>query len=436
MNSWAIYDMANSVYSLCIATAIFPPFYDNLTSIRNTFNDEVTRDLVSFFGFQLKNSVIYEYGLSIAFLAIAIMGPILSGIADYTGNKKGFMKFFVYLGALSCIGLYFFDETYYRYELLLDPNFAPDVTWPIMCFILATIGFSGSFVFYNSYLPEICTEDHYEKLSAKGFALGYGGSVLLLLVNLMMIQKPDWFGIPDGGTAARIAFITVGVWWAGIAQITFFNLPSTSHGRKVTSQIVFNGFRELKRVFHDLKVQPKLRGFLFAFFFLSTGLQTVMFVAALFGKKELNMPTANLIVTVLLIQLIAIPGSFFFAWGANKKGNIPMLGLSTIVWISICIAAYCTTEHYQFYIIACIVGLVMGGVQSLSRATFTRLLNREKDTASYYSFYDATEKIAIVLGTLSYGLIDHFYSMRQSVLALMVFFMIAGVLLWRIRKVR
>lgn len=436
MNSWAIYDMANSVYSLCIATAIFPPYYDNLTSVRNAFNEEISRDMVSIFGIQLKNSVVYEYGLSFAFLTIAFLSPILSGIADYTGNKKGFMKFFVYLGSLSCAGLFFFESTYYRYELLQNPNFAPDVTWPILCFVLATIGFSGSFVFYNSYLPEICTPDRFEKLSAKGFAMGYGGSVILLIINLMMIQMPDLFHIASKGEAARIAFLTVGIWWAGISQITFYNLPSTSHRQKVTSHILLNGFRELKRVFHDLKVQSKLRGFLLAFFFLSMGLQTVMFVASLFGKKVLNMPTPKLIITVLLIQLIAIPGSYFFAWSSNKRGNIPTLGMSTIVWIGVCIAAYFTTEHYQFYIIAAVVGFVMGGVQSLCRATFTRLLNREHDTASYYSFYDATEKIAIVLGTLSYGIIDHYYNMRQSVLALMVFFLIAALMLWRIRRVR
>lgn len=421
MNSWAVYDMANSVYSLCIATAIFPPFYETMTSTRND-SGIVVNDLVDFFGVTLKNSALYEYALSGAFLIIAFLSPILSGIADYTGNKKGFMKFFVYLGSLSCASLYFFDGS--------------NVELAILGFMGATIGFSGSFVFYNSYLPEICTPDRFEKLSARGYAMGYGGSVILLIINLMMIQKPEWFGIADKGMSVRIAFLTVGIWWASISQITFFNLPSTSHKRKITGKLLLNGFSELKRVFHDLKEQPKLRGFLLAFFFLSMGLQTVMFVASLFGKKELNMPTDKLIVTVLLIQLIAIPGAYFFAWAANKKGNIPMLGLSTIIWIGVCIGAYLTTEHYQFYIIACIVGLVMGGVQSLSRATFTRLLNREHDTASYYSFYDATEKIAIVLGTLSYGIIDHYYSMRQSVLALMVFFMIAGIALYRVRKVR
>ena len=436
MNSWAIYDMANSVYSLCIATAIFPPFYEGLTSVKDPETGKIIADKVSFFGYVLKNSVVYEYGLSIAFLAVAFISPILSGIADYTGNKKSFMKFFVYLGSLSCIGLYFFDDPGMEAQFLINPDFYPDVSWPITCFILATIGFSGSLVFYNSYLPEICTPEKFEKLSARGFAMGYGGSVILLILNLVMIQMPELFGIANGTTAARISFLTVGVWWAGISQITFFNIPSTSHVKKITPGVLSRGFMELRQVVIALRYEKKLRGFLFAFFFLSMGVQTVMFVAALFGKKVLNMPTSELIVTVLLIQLIAIPGSYFFAWGANKKGNIPMLAMSTLVWIGVCIGAYYTTENYHFYILAAVVGWVMGGVQSLSRATFTRLLAKEKDTASYYSFYDATEKFAIVLGTAIYGLVDHYYNMRQSVLALMIFFVIAALMLYRVRKVR
>lgn len=436
MNSWAIYDMANSVYSLCIATAIFPPYYDALTSIRDKETDKVLFDTVSFFGWELKNSVVYEYGLSAAFLIIAFLAPLLSGIADYTGNKKGFMKFFVYLGALSCTGLFFFENPMYAEQLALNPNFLPEVGFPILCFMLATIGFSGSFVFYNSYLPEICTPDRYEKLSAKGFAMGYAGSVVLLIINLIMIQMPELFGIPDKGTASRIAFLTVGVWWAGIAQITFYNLPSTSHNRKLNKDVLFNGFRELARVFKSLKEETKLRGFLLAFFFLSMGLQTVMFVASLFGKKELNLETSKLIITVLLIQLIAIPGSYLFAYLANKRGNINSLFLSTFVWIAVCLGAFYTTREEEFYVLAAVVGLVMGGVQSLSRATFTRLLSKDYDNASYYSFYDATEKIAIVLGTLAYGLIDHWWSMRYSVLALAVFFVVAAIFLYRVRKVR
>lgn len=435
MNSWAVYDMANSVYSLCIATAIFPPYYEAITSIRNK-DKEVLFDTVRFFDWTVKNSVLYEYALSAAFLLIAFMSPLISGIADHTGHKKGFMKFFVYLGALSCAALFFFEDPQLVANRLIDPNYTPQVAFPIICFMLATIGFSGSFVFYNSYLPEICTPDKYETLSARGFAMGYGGAVFLLAINLLMIQKPELFGITDGKMAARIAFLTVGVWWAGIAQITFFNLPSTSHGKTFQKHLIGNGFRKIRQVFKALKTYPKLSGYLLAFFFQSMGLQTVMFVAALFGKKELNLDTPKLIVTVILIQLIAIPGSFFFAWGANKKGNIMMLFLASFVWIGVCVAAHYTHTEYQFYGLAATVGLVMGGVQSLSRATFTRLLDTDHDTAAYYSFYDATEKIGIVTGLLIYGIIDHMWSMRYSVLALAVFFVISAFFLARIRRVR
>ncbi len=433
MNSWAIYDMANSVYSLCIATAIFPPFYEGVTSIRNE-QKEVIFDTVSFFGWELKNSALYEYALSTAFLLIAFISPILSGIADHTGNKKGFMKFFVYLGAASCAGLFFFEDPQLALQMPLETGYIPRVELPIILFITATIGFSGSFVFYNSYLPEIVTADKYESLSARGFAMGYGGSVILLIINLMMITYPTSFGLADSGMAARVSFLTVGIWWAGISQITFYNLPSTSHGNKVERHLLSEGFKELKRVFKSLKEQPKLRGFLIAFFFLSMGLQTVMFVASLFGKKELNMDTPKLIITVLLIQLVAIPGSYAYANAAKRRGNIPTLLIASFIWIGVCVGAYFTTTEYEFYVIAGVVGWVMGGVQSLSRATFTRFLTKDSDASSYYSFYNATEKIAIVLGTLIYGLIDHYSSMRDSTLALAAFFVIAAFFFMRIRK--
>ena len=422
MNAWALYDTANSVYSLCIATAIFPPFYESMTTTRDPETGVVLNDMVDFFGWSIKNSALYEYALSAAFLFIALLSPILSGIADYTGNKKSFMRFFVYLGAGSASLLYFFDGS--------------NVELAIFAFMGAAIGFSGSFVYYNSYLPEICTPDRYEKLSAKGYSFGYGGSVFLLLLNLMMIQMPQTFGLPDSAVAARVSLLMVGIWWLGWAQYTFYHLPSTSKGKGFNARVMGDGFRELKRVFASLKTLPKLRGYLGAFFFLSMGMQTVMLVAALFGKKELNLPTAELILVVLIIQLIAIPGAYFFAWAANRIGNIMVLALSGIVWAAVCLWAHFITESYQFYIIACAVGLVMGGAQSLSRATYTRLLNKDKDTSSYYSFYDAAEKFSIVIGTLSYGVIDHYFGMRQSVLALAVFFIIAILLLYRIRKVR
>lgn len=421
LNAWALYDMANSVYSLCIATAIFPPFYEAMTSHRDPVTNQVTSDMVNFLGFSLKNSVLYEYALSGAFLLIAFLSPVLSGMADYTGNKKGFMKSFVYLGSLACAGLYFFD--------------GHNIEYGIACFVLATIGFSGSFVFYNSYLPEIATPDRFERISARGYAMGYGGSVFLLLINLVMILNWEAFGFASKTFATQVAFVTVGIWWAGFAQITFAVLPSTSHHKKISFEILTKGFREIKNVFHALKTQRRLRTFLTSFFFISMGLQTVMFVASLFGKKELNLPTEKLIVTVMLIQLIAIPGAYFFAWSARKLGNIRTLIGGVVVWIGICVAAHYITTEYEFYVLASVVGFVMGGMQSLCRATFTHLLSKEHDTASYYSFYDSTEKIAIVIGTLSYAFIDHISSMRNSVLALAVFFVFALVSLLLVKRV-
>jgi len=425
LNAWASYDMANSVYSLCIATAIFPPFYEGLTSLKDK-NGALINDAVSFFGWVLPNTVLYSYALSFAFLVIAFLAPVLSGIADYSGNKKSFMKFFVYLGALSCAALYFFEPA-------TEKIFPVRVELPIIAFITATIGFSGSLVFYNSFLPEIATPDRFEKISARGFAMGYGGSVFLLVANLMMIQKPEWFGLTNSAEAARISFLTVGFWWAGLSQIAFYHLPAGNKKTTLNSNALSSGFSELRKVFIELKNLPALRIFLLAFFFLSMGLQTVLYVASIFGKKVLDLETSKLIVTVLLIQIVAIPGSYFFAYAANKKGNILTLSAGSLVWIGICVAAYFTYTEYQFYALAGVVGWVMGGVQSLCRATYSRLLPRAHDTAAFYIFLDATEKFGVVLGTFIYGFIEGVSgNMRNSILGLIVFFVLATISLFNI----
>lgn len=439
LNAWAVYDIANSVYSLCIATAIFPPYYEGITRQRyplpiadythHQFESAafLNFDQVQFLGFAFTNTVIYTYALSFAFLLIALVGPILSGISDYTGHKKAFMKFFVYLGALACASLFFFDQKSLPFQ-------AMNVNLPIIAFILGTVGFSGSAVFYNSFLPEIASPDRYEGISARGYAMGYAGSVLLLIINLMMIQQPQWFGLANGAEAARVSFLTVGVWWIAVSQITFYYLPSTSKGKVIKKDIISKGFKELVIVFKELKSLARLRSYLTSFFFISMGLQTVMFVASIFGKKVLNLETSKLIVTVMIIQVIAIPGSFLFAKMANKIGNIRTLMIGSFIWIGICVAAYFTYSEIQFYALAFTVGLVMGGVQSLCRATFAKILNKEKDTSAYFSFFDATEKVGIVLGTFAYGLIDDLFGMRQSVLALIVFFVFATVLLYQSRR--
>lgn len=416
-NGWCMYDWANSVYSLTITTAVFPIYYEAVT----TQADGST--MVSFLGWQLPNTVLYSYALSFSFLFTALILPLLTGIADYGGKKKFFLKMFAYLGAMACGAMFFFE--------------GDNVSYGILMAVIASIGYSGSLVFYDAYLPEIATPDRYDKLSARGYSMGYIGSVILLILNLVMIEKPDLFGIPDGSLPARISFVTVAIWWVGFAQITFKRLPENPFHKKAKGALFKKGYQELLNVYKQIKRLKHMKQYVLAFFFYNAGVQAIMYLASLFGAKELEMAAGELIMTVLIIQLVAIGGAYIFAGLSEKRGNIYSLVTMNIIWIVVCGLAFFVTNAYEFYGIAFLVGLIMGGIQSLSRATFSKLIPTDtQDHASFFSFYDVTFNISIVVGTIAYGTIEYFTgSMRYSALGLGLFF-IVGLLLLRSVKVK
>ncbi|MEP2772549.1 MAG: MFS transporter [Fulvivirga sp.] len=406
INGWCMYDWANSVYSLVITSAIFPVYYDAVTTTKGN------GDIVDFFGLQVVNSVLYSYSLSFSFLFVAAILPLLSGIADYSGKKKFFMKVFMYLGSFSCLGLYFFDGN--------------SIEWGIICSVMASVGYSGSLVFYDAFLPEITSIDKFDKVSAKGYALGYVGSVILLVVNLAMILQYETFGFASEGDATRFAFLMVGVWWMVFSQIPFMRLKDNVYNRKVEGNVLTEGYKELRKVYQSLKALKVMKLFLLAFFFYNMGVQTIMYLATLFGSKELKLESDQLILTILIIQIVAVGGAFLFAYLSKIKGNKFSLQVMVLIWIGICLGAYFVYNAYEFYVLALIVGMVMGGIQSLSRATFAKLIPEGSiDHASFFSFYDVTYNVSIVVGTFSYGFIEQITgSMRNSALALMLFFMV------------
>ena len=408
INGWAMYDWANSVYNLVITTTFFPIYFIGVTEAK------FGGDIVSFFGYSIKNSVLFDYALSFAYLLIAISLPILSSIADTRGNKKSFLRFFCYVGAISCGALYYFTKD--------------NIEYGTICFILAAIGYCGGLVFYNSYLPEIASIEYRDRVSARGYSFGYIGSVLLQLIGFAIVLiKP--FGIDDA-MAVRITFLLVGIWWLGFAQISFKRLPKSLPAVDQHSKNVFTeGFIELKKVYAQVRVMPVLKRYLRAFFFYSMGVQTVMMVATIFASKELKMESSNLIACVVLIQLVAILGAWGMARLSERYGNFHILILTILLWIGVCLCAYFVQTEMQFYLLAVLVGLVMGGIQSLSRSTYAKLIPETKDTTSFFSYYDVTEKFAIVIGLFSFGWIDHISgSMRNSVLVLIGFFSIG--LIW------
>jgi UMF1 family MFS transporter len=411
IKAWYMYDWANSVYNLVINTSIFPIYYTAITS------NEANNDLVNFFGFEIVNSVLYSYALSISYLLSASILPLLSGIADFSGKKKFFLKIFTFIGAFSCMGMFFFTEH--------------NIEWGILCVVFASLGYSSGLVFYDAFLPEIASEDQTDKISANGYAYGYAGSALMLIMSLVLLLSPTTFGLEDDGTAPRIVFLMVGIWWIGFAQIPFKYLPNNVFNRKPTGNIFINGYLELKKVLVALKTQPNIKKYLIAFFFFNMGVQTIMLLATLFGTKELGLGQSELIPTILIIQFLAIAGALLFARVSGKKGNIFSLSVMIVIWVGICIYAYTVTTVYEFYLVAALVGLVMGGIQALSRATYSKLVPKDTvDNASYFSFFDITYHLSVVFGTFSYGFIEQLTgSMRNSTLALGAFFIIVFIVL-------
>ncbi len=424
LNAWAFYDWANSVYPLVITSAVFPIFYESLFSESH---------YITILGLSVKNTALISFITASAFMVVAFISPLLSGISDYIGNKKSFMKFFCYMGALSCIGLYWFD--------------LENIISSLILYFFGLIGFWGSLVFYNSYLPDIAFPHQQDAVSAKGFSLGYIGSVILLVINLGMILKPDFFGIEGTGQevavkAMRYSFITVGLWWIVFSQFTYFYLPNGTGDvkRSVSEKIFFKGFKELKKVYSLLQGNIALKRYLLSFFVYSMAVQTVMLVATYFGAQEIlwesqSQSTTGLIICILLIQLIAIIGAFLTSKTSSRFGNIPVLIALNCIWLILCVTAYYIVLPIHFYVMAALVGLVMGGIQSLSRSTYSKLLPDTLDTASFFSFYDVSEKIGIVIGMLIYGLIDQITgSPRFAVVFLAVFFAFGVVLLQRIPR--
>ncbi len=422
VNGWAMYDWANSVYNLVITSTIFPAYYEAVTG---DGNENTLIDKIKIGSFEFSNTALYNYVLAVAFVIVAILSPILSSIADYRGNKKQFLRFFCTMGSLACASLYFFDSNH--------------IIGGLFSVIVACVGFWGSLVFYNSYLPEIAAPEDRDRISAKGFMMGYIGSVLLQIICFVFVLKPELFGITVG-KASQISFLLVGIWWMAFGWMSISRLPEGKGVKGIHSNnLITQGYKEIHKVWLELKTQPILKQFLASFFFYNMGVQTIMLAATLYGKSELNIPTTNLIIAILIIQIVAIPGANLMAKLASKWGNFNTIMVAILIWIGGCVMGYLLPRNgiVPFYTLAILVGFVMGGIQSVSRSTYSKLMPNTHDTTSYFSFFDVTEKIAIVIGMFSFGIINEITgSQRNSVLALCSFFIIGLVLLYRTSKLK
>ncbi len=439
IRGWVFYDWANSVYNLVISSAIFPIFYDIIT--KEYYKINILKDkeailipgktvFVNFFGIQISSSVLFSFVLACSFLIVAFLSPMLSGIADYSGKKKKFLQFFCYLGALSCISLYFFDVNHLELGMFT--------------LFIASIGFWNSLVFYNAFLPEIADIQDHDKISARGFIMGYIGSMLLLIICLSLIMSvpKDSEGHQNIAVVSqymRYCFVLVGLWWIGFSQITYRVLPNNVFNKKPEKGIIWRGLKELKIVFSEFKKTHRLKRYLTSFFFFNTGVQTVMLMATIFANKEIHWPKGKggtgLIIAILLIQILGALGAFFMSKLSDRIGNIKTLIFSVSIWVALCFYAYIIVEPVEFYILASMVGLVMGGVQAIGRSTYSKFLPETTDHASYFSFYDVTEKLGIVLGLLFFGLMEMLTgSIRYSIISVAFFFVVGLIMLFRVPK--
>jgi len=411
ITGWAFFDWANSSYSLVISTAIFPIYFVS-----------VTNEFVHVGPMILKNSVLLSYIVSASFLIVALFSPLLGGIADYGDKRLFFMRLFSTVGSIACLFLFLFED---HFDIILGS----------IAFGIATIGHASSIIFYDAYLPDIATPDRYDKVSAKGFAFGYFGSVILLLFIIFMSLKPELFNIPaDSSLPYRIGFALVGLWWFGFSQITFRRLPKSKMDG-FESGIIAKGYKEIKHVVAELKTRVNIQRYLLAFFFYSAGVQTIIYLATVFAKNELSFKPSELIVIVLLMQIVAIGGAYFFAWLSKERGNKQALLIIILIWFIICLLAYLVNSKDIFYGIAAVVGMVLGGIQSLSRSTYSKLLDdNEEDLTSYFSIYDVLFYLSVVFGTFIFGLVEQLtQNIRYSVLVLALFFVIGFVLLLKVK---
>ena len=424
IRGWVMYDWANSVYPLIISSAIFPILYETQTSVKDPITKATIFDTVSVFGMEFKNTEFYAYLICLSYIVVAMLSPVLSGIADAGGKRKLFMQFFCYLGAISSGLLYFFHAD--RSSVVGGPFY---IDWSILALFFGSVGFWASLVYYNSYLPEIAEPKDHDKISARGFSMGYLGSSILLIIVLILTVFTKAIPI-------RFAFPLVSLWWISFATYSFIRLPKSTATSKVEGNIILKGYREVYKVWQEIKLNIPLKRYLFSFFMFNMAVQTIMVMAVAFANKEVRgIKQQDLIISILIIQFIGILGAYLLSKVSSKIGNLKSIGISIVIWIGLCLGVYYLVyEPWQFFIAAAVVGLVMGGIQSLSRSTYSKLLPETKDLTSYFSFYDLAEKIGLAVGTLTFGLIEGLLNIRTSILALVIFFFIGLIILLFIPK--
>ena len=413
-----MYDWANSAFATSILAAILPVYFATLVPEEGIAVQWGTLKITT------RASALWAYGVSFSFFVTALTAPILGALADFSGTKKKFLFVFTYFGATLASLLYFVRSGDYWLCLGL--------------FIAANIGFAGSITFYNAFLPEVATEKKMDWVSGKGYAFGYIGGGLLLAIHMLIINYHECLGIPDRALSIRISLSSVGIWWGLFAIPLFLWVPEIKrpHDQRQKFSYFTYGFIRFFRTLRSFRNYQDLLWFLVAFLIYNDGIQTVIAMAAIFGKTALGLDTGTLIGTLLMTQFVAFPGALMFAKLSQRIQPKGAIIVTLMLWIGIVTYAYFLRSAIEFWILGGVVGLVLGGSQAISRSLYAQLIPRDRP-AEFFGFFSISAKFASIFGPLIFGLItDLSENPRSAIVSLVLFFVVGMVLLSRVNMER
>ena len=401
LRAWAMYDWANSAFQTTIVAAVFPIYYQKVAAAELPPATAMSR---------------YAWATTIAILIVAIVAPVLGAIADVTAIKKRLLGIFLGIGALSTAAMFWIGRG----------------DWPLalVLFVLGNVGVAGSIVFYESLLPHLVGEDELDRVSSAGYAVGYLGGGVLLAINLLVIQRPAWFGLPDSGTATRLALASVAVWWVLFSIPLFRRVAEPavgSAGPQAGSSLV-DSVRRLAQTFLELRRHRDAFVFLLAFLLYNDGIQTMIRMATLYGT-DIGLPESALISALLLTQFIGVPCAFLFGMAAARIGARRAVFFGLAVYLVITLLGYFMTTAAHFFALAVLVGMVQGGTQALSRSLFASMIPRAR-SSEFFAFFSVFERYAGVLGPAIFAfVVERSGSGRTAILAVAVFFIAGAALL-------
>lgn len=401
VTAWCLYDWANSAFATTVMAAMFPPFFRQTAMAAGLAGHEAT--------------AWWGYITAFALLLIALTAPVLGAVADQAGSRKRFLASFAGIGI--------------AFTLLLVTIGPGQWRWAAVLYIGANLGFAGSIVFYESLLPHVAAGRDIDRISTRGYALGYAGGGLLLLVNAAWIMRPGWFGMPDTVTAVKVSFASVAIWWAVFSLPLLRRVPEPpAPGGRVS---LADGFLRLRTTFREIRRYRQLVLFLVAYWIYSDGIGTIVKMATAYGS-EIGIGMGDLVAALVLTQLIGLPSTLAFGRAASRLGARPSLLAGLAVYAAICTGGYFLRTPLHFFLLAGVVGLVQGGTQALSRSLYATLVPKHK-TGEFFGFFATSGRFAGIVGPLMFGLLSHATGQsRVSILLLVPFFVVGGLVLSRV----